>query len=134
MENRPELREIESEIRRSELNLKIQKHSLLPKLDAVGSYLQDVNFESNDWRVGVQFEIPFGNVAARSRLASARVELDRLKRLYKQQQRTIELEVRSLEIQLRENVRRLGDLATGVEQSREKRKIAVGRYDHRVRE
>ena len=72
---------------------------------------------------------PFGNVAARSRLTSAEVEHRRLERAYAQQQRTIELEVRDIEIRLRKNVHRLRDLATGVEQARAKREIARGRFE-----
>ena len=129
-ENRPEFLEIQSELGRASLRIKLARNFILPKFDAFGSYQQDVNFESNRWSVGAQFEIPFGNVAARSRLTSAKVEHDRLERFYVQQQRTIEIEVRQLEIRLRENVLRLGDLATGVEQARAKREIAQGRFKH----
>lgn len=127
--NRPETREIRIELDRAALAIRIRRNSTLPRFDAFGTLQQDINFESRDWRVGAQFEIPFGNVAARSRLKSAQVEHDRVERLLAQQERAIELEVRQIEINLRENVLRLRYLATGVEQARSKREIARGRFE-----
>ncbi|MCH2171302.1 TolC family protein [Myxococcota bacterium] len=128
LEQRPEIAELKAELERARLKVRIRGNGLLPRFDAFGRYDQGADWESNEWIVGTEFEIPFGNVAAKSRLKSAENEQKRVERLLVKSQRSIETEVRQTEIRLRANILQLRDLATGVEQARTKRSIARGRF------
>jgi outer membrane protein TolC len=129
--NRPELLEIRKRIDKADLETRVRKNDVLPILDFVGTYQEDYRSGNSDsaWAVGGLFEIPIGNVAARRRLTTARVQQARVEREYVQRERSIELEVREIEIRLRESIRRLEGLIAGVEQARLKREIALARFE-----
>jgi outer membrane protein TolC len=110
---------------------------VLPKLDLVGLYgrgdnddtlLRAFEFRGDRWEAGLQFEIPFGNVAARERLSAAKIAYRRIERRLTQRERLIEVEVRDEAIRLRENLEDLRAQSTKVEKAREKLEIAVARY------
>ena len=130
-QNRPELQVLDKEIERMELNLSLRRNDILPKLDVSGRYQRDVTFtKGSAWRAGLDFSLPFGNVGARSLMSQAESQMAQLQRQVVREKRGIELEVRAIEIQLREGLRRLKTLALGVEQAREKREIAIGRFEN----
>jgi len=130
-DNRPELLEIRKRIDKAELETRVRKNDVLPIVDVIGAYEADYRSSNSNsaWQVGGLFAIPIGNVAARRRLTSARAFQARTEREYVQGKRVIELEVREIEIRLRESIRRLEGLILGVEQARAKREIAIVRFE-----
>ncbi len=127
LQNRPELMGLRAELGRAALQVKLRKNDVLPQLDVFGRYRQDVTFSANDWIAGLEFSVPLGNRASKSRLTSSEIEYARLQRFYTQRERQIELEVREIEIQLRSSVDRLKQLTNGVEQAKALREVAVVR-------
>jgi outer membrane protein TolC len=133
----PEIRELRSRLEQVGLQVRISGNEVLPKLDALGLYRRrdtggglsrtfDLGNES--WSVGLEFEIPFANVAARERLAGARIEYLRSERELERQMREIEREVRTQVIELRRGLVEVSVQADKVESSREKLAVAVARY------
>ncbi len=127
-ENRPELLQIRKRLEKAELETHVRENSVLPQFDAFGLYRRAADTTSHDWESGVQLSIPFGNVGARSALSRARIQTARIERQYVQQERAIELEVRALEILLRESIGRLEADTRGVVNARGKREIAAVRF------
>jgi outer membrane protein TolC len=135
--DRPEIREILTRLERADLDLRIARNDVLPKLDLLGSYRRSdnepsfqnaYNLDNGRWLAGVEFEIPFGNVAARERYTIAEIQYRRVNRELENQKREIELEVRREEILLEQNLEDLRAQAEIVEKSRQKLEIAVERY------
>jgi outer membrane protein TolC len=97
LQNRPELIEVRTDIKKAQLDIKLARNLLLPDLKAIGSYdinglgtkLTGPNFPSfdgnalrslasdrfNDWTVGLQLEVPIGNRAAHAALRRAELAL-----------------------------------------------------------
>jgi outer membrane protein TolC len=134
---RPEILELRTELEKAELDVRVAGNDVLPKLDLVGLYgrgdnddtlLRAFDFRGDRWEAGLQFEIPFGNVAAREWLSAARIAYRRIERRLTQRERSIEFEVRDEAIRLRENLEDLRAQSTKVEKAREKLEIAVARY------
>ena len=86
------------------------------------------DMDSQAWAVGLHFEIPFGNVAARERLRAARLLNERVEREFSNLQRQIEIEVRTEAISLRENFGDLTAQIAKVEQARAKLETADARF------
>lgn len=129
--HRPELLALDKELERMDLNLRIRRNDTLPQLDVSGEYQRDITLTKGQrWKAGLDFSLPFGNVAARSLLAQAEAQMSQLRREKTRTKRNIELEVRAIEIRLREGLLRIRTLATGVEQARAKREIARGRFQN----
>jgi outer membrane protein TolC len=135
--NRPEIQEVVYRLDQSALAVRVAGNFVLPKLDLVGLFRRhdfgtasnDVwGFPSQSWAAGVEFEIPFGNVAARERLQAAQIVYKRTLRELERQRRLIELEVRGEEVSLRENLGVLEAQTAKVEQARAKLEIAQVRY------
>jgi outer membrane protein TolC len=135
--NRPEIQEILYRLAQSALAVRVAANGVLPRLDLVGLLRRNDfgttsssvwGFPSQSWIAGVEFEIPFGNVAARERLRAAQLQHVRIERELVNQRRLIELEVRNEAIGLRENLENLEAQAAKVEQARAKREIAQVRY------
>ena len=129
IENRPELMKIRKELEKSELAVRVSRNAVLPSLDIGGAYQPGFDFASFNWRAGLGFRYPLGNVAARSRLDQAELQRERVRREYTQQKRVIDLEVREVEIRLRESVERLKNLTVQMESARSKGEIARGRFE-----
>jgi outer membrane protein TolC len=136
--NRPEIQEVVYRLDQSTLAVRVAGNSVLPKLDLVGLFRRhdfgtgskDVwGFPSQSWAAGVEFEIPFGNVAARERLQASQILHARILRELERQRRFIELEVRTEEVGLRENLGILEAQTAKVEQARAKLEIAQVRYE-----
>jgi outer membrane protein TolC len=137
LNQRPEILELRTELEKAELGVRVAGNDVLPKLDLVGLYGRGDNddtlvrafeFQEDRWEAGLQFEIPFGNVAARERLSAAKIAYRRIERRLTQRERLIEVEVRDEAIRLRENLEDLRAQSTKVEKAREKLEIAVARY------
>ena len=135
--NRPEIQEVLYRIDQSELAVRVAGNFVLPKLDLVGSLRRHDfatssgrvwGFPSQTWSAGFEFEIPFGNVAARERLQSAQLLYARVQRELERTRRLIELQVRGEEVSLRENLGICEAETAKVEQAREKLEIAQVRY------
>ena len=137
LNQRPEILELRTELEKAELGVRVAGNDVLPKLDLVGLYgrgdtddtlVRAFEFQGDRWEAGLQFEIPFGNVAARERLSAAKIAYRRVERRLTQRERLIEVEVRDQAIRLRENLEELRAQSTKVEKAREKLEIAVARY------
>jgi outer membrane protein TolC len=135
--NRPEIQGVLYRLDQSALNVRVASNSVLPKLDVVGlfrrsdfdrSYQNVWGFDSQRFIGGLEFEIPFGNVAARERLRSAKIVHQRVERELVNTRRLIELEVRGEVISLRENLEDLEAQTAKVQQARQKLEIATVRY------
>jgi outer membrane protein TolC len=135
--DRPEIREIVTRLERADLDLKVARNDVLPRLDLLGQYRRSdnepsfqnaYNLDNGRWLAGVAFEIPFGNVAARERYTIAEIQYRRVNRELENQRREIELEVRGEEILLERSLEDLRAQAEIVEKSRQKLEIAVERY------
>jgi outer membrane protein TolC len=137
LENRPELRQLLTRLDQSSLAVQVASNDVLPMLDFIGSYRR-VGFDSSwrktwdlnsqVWAAGLHFEIPLGNVAARERLRAAKFLHERVERELEAQRRLIEIEVRTEEISLRENLGNLAAQTAKVEQARDKLETANTRF------
>ena len=120
MKYRPDVRALRSSIAAAEVALLQARRDTLPSLDLVGSYSSDgvrtefaqafgdsLDQQYPDWAVRLEFAIPFGNQAARSREQRAEFEVERQRRL---------LHAASLDVarQVREAVRSLQTLAQSI--------------------
>jgi outer membrane protein TolC len=137
LRNRPEIHALLVRLEQSDLNIRNAENAVLPKLDLVGGYRRfdfsptsrrAYGYDNYSWTAGLQFEIPFGNVAARERLAEARIQHKRIQRELANQRRLVEIEVRNEEITLRESVEELEAQTNKVQEAREKLEVAVARY------
>ncbi len=137
LRDRPEIRELQARLEQTDLQVRVSGNDVLPKLDLLGLYRRSDNgsaldrafgLGSENWLVGVDFEIPFANVAARERLATSRQDYVRAERDLERQRREIEREVRDEVIALRRNLSEVTFQADKVESSREKLEVAVARY------
>lgn len=136
--NRPEIRQLVVRIQQSALAVRIAGNNVLPALDFLGAYRRPDfdttsrsvygGYDSQVWEAGLHFEIPFGNVAARERLRSAKILHERVERELRNQRRAIELEVRNEAIGLRENLENLAAQNEKVAEARTKLEIATTRY------
>lgn len=135
---RPEIRAVQVRLEQSALNVQVAANTVLPKLDAVGLYRRHDfstsshhawGLDSQTWAAGLEFEIPFGNVAARERLQSARFLHRRVERELENVSRAIEIEVRNEVIGLNQNLQDLKAQAAKVEQARSKLEIARVRFE-----
>jgi outer membrane protein TolC len=138
LRKRPEIRAVLVRLEQSALDVRVAANTVLPKLDAVGLYRRHdfgtssrkaFGWDSQSWAAGLEFEIPFGNVAARERLESARLRHRRVERELANVGRSIEVEVRNEVIGLQQNLENLKAQAAKVEQARSKLEIARVRFE-----
>jgi len=137
IENRPEIRAALARLDQSALAVKVAGNDVLPALDLLGTYGRagfsgssrtTWDLDSQVWAVGLHFEIPWGNVAARERLRAARLLNERGERDLTNLQRQIEIEVRTEAINLRENFGDLSAQTAKVDQARAKLETANTRF------
>jgi outer membrane protein len=138
---RPEIRQILYRLEQSALALRVSQNNVLPKIDFVGTYRRDdeangaakaLGFNNHFWVAGVEFEIPFGNVAARERMREFALQHARVERELESQKRIIELEVRTETVSLRKNLDEVEVQTNKVEQARTKLEIARVRYQRGI--
>lgn len=139
--HRPEIQEILYRLDQSALAVRVAGNAVLPKLDLVGLFRrfdEDTSagsawgMNSQRWLAGLEFEVPFGNVAARERLRGLSLQHARIERELENQRRLIELEVRSEVVSLEENLAELEAQTDKVEQARSKLDIAQVRYQRGI--
>lgn len=107
--NRPEVRAAIAQIRSSAIRKQIAANQLLPRLDAVlssyvsglrgdrdigGSFTDQFTTGEPSYTVGVEFEVPIGNRAAKSRLQRSQLEAQVLHRQFERQVGDVVLEAR----------------------------------------
>ena len=141
LEDRPELQQIQYRLDQSSLAVRVGQNAVLPQLDFVGLYrrnnsdttaAQALGFNSHVWIAGVEFEIPFGNVAARERLSELSLQHARIERELESERRTIELQVRSEEATVRKNLSLVAVQTDKVEQARLKLEVARVRFQRGI--
>lgn len=137
VERRPEVLEIEEQLRQSLLNIRVAGNGVLPQLDLVasGARAQEgtttgkaFELDGWSWSAGLAFSVPLGNVAARSALTRARIEHARLQHELLRTKRQVEIEVRTAVIRLRESLDRMRARQAGVENAQGKLEIAKARF------
>ncbi len=137
MDNRPEIMEIEQELEKRLLKIRVERNAVLPQVDLVASYerFQDnssvskaFGFSGEAWSAGLVFSVPIGNVAAKSALARTKIEHVRLQQRLVQTRRRIELEVRDAVIKLHRSLEGMKALITNVENSQGKLEFARSRF------
>ncbi|MBW2382746.1 MAG: TolC family protein [Deltaproteobacteria bacterium] len=129
LDRRPEMMKVQSQIEKADLTLRVTKNAALPSLDVQGAFQPGFDWASYAWNAGVMFQIPLGNVGPRSQVRQAEIQTHKMKRELAQQRRLIDLEVREVEIRLRENIERIKMLTAQVESARSKGEIARGRFE-----
>jgi outer membrane protein TolC len=137
VEYRPEVKEIEEQLEKNQLDIRVSTNGVLPQLDLIGSYRGDQEAPSfartgdlrgRDWTAGVLFSVPIGNVAARADLAQANVQRMRLERTLVQAKRQVELEVRDAVIRLERSRNSTQMFSMAIEQLRGKLEVAQGQF------
>jgi outer membrane protein len=137
LRDRPEIRELRTRLEQIGLRVRISGNDVLPKLDMLGTYRRTddggklsraFDLGSERWTVGLEFEIPFANIAARERLTEAEIDYGRVERELERERRLVEREVRSEVIELRRNLAEVSLQSDKVERSREKLEVAIARY------
>ena len=127
---RPDVKSQESLLSEAEVALLQAERDSLPKLDLIGAYSSDGvrnNFTSSftdawqqqfpDWSVRLEFAVPIGNHAARSREQRAKLEVER-------QNRVLHGLILDVTKQVREAVRSLDTLTQSIRASRESVRLA----------
>ena len=94
-------------------------------LQSLGNAL---NFQGDVWTTGLVFSVPIGNGAARTTLAQAKIEHDRVGQELAQTERGVELQVRATMIKLRTDLERIRARAAELEQSKGKLEQAEARF------
>jgi len=135
IQNRPDLRALRSSVATAEVALLEAERDMLPQLDLIGSYSTDgvrsnfrnafddsINQDFPDWSVRLEFAIPIGNHAARSRARRATLEVERQRRL---------LHAATLDVirEVREAVRSLTTLAQSIQAGTESVRLARSNLD-----
>ena len=137
LENRPEIQQLLVRLDQSALAVRIAANDVLPALNFVGGFVRagfddssrnTWDMKSQAWEAGLHFEVPFGNVAARERLRASKLLNRRVERELRNQQRLIEIEVRSEVISLGENLGGLAAQTAKLEQARAKLETANTRF------
>lgn len=129
--NRPDLKAARSSVAEAEIALMKANRDLLPQLDLVSLYSSDGvsgdryrdsiddawQQEYPDWGVRLQFSVPIGNQAARSRERNAQLEVERRQRALYGSMLTVAKEVR-------ESVRSIDSLSQSIQASAESVRLA----------
>jgi outer membrane protein TolC len=129
--NRPDVRALRSSVAAAEVSLVQFERDTLPSLDLVGGYSSDGvrdefgaawsdSFDQQfpDWSVRLEFAIPLGNQAARSRAQQAALEVERQRRL-------LHAAIIEVSAEVREAVRSLQTLAQSIRASGESVRLAT---------
>ncbi len=103
---RPDYLKLRKEVENALITVRSQENQLLPKADLTGSlkmtglagnqgnsYDQLFKGKTSEWEVGLEFEYPLGNRAARSRLRKAKLELEQARKRVRSLERDIGVEV-----------------------------------------
>jgi outer membrane protein TolC len=135
MQHRPDLRALRSGVAAAEVALLQAERDTLPSLDLVGGYASDgvrdqfsqafgdsLDQQFPDWSLRLEFVVPLGNQAARSRAQRAALEVERQRRL---------LHAATLDVtrQVREVVRNLRTLTESLLASAESVRLAVSNLE-----
>jgi outer membrane protein TolC len=137
VKNRPEVLELEEQLAKSALNVRVAGNTLLPQVDFVGSYSRFQTstgvgrafaLRGDAWSAGLVFSVPLGNVAARSSLSRAQIEHKRLGEQLVRQQRLVEAEVRAAEIKLRNSLNRMEALKKILDHAKKLEEVAKERF------
>jgi outer membrane protein TolC len=133
--NRPDVRSLRSAIAAAEVAKVQADRDTLPDLDLVGGYssdgvrnsFRDAYYDATDqqypdWSLRLEFSLPFGNQAARSRSLRAKLEVERQRRL-------LQAAILDVTRQVRDAVRSLQTLAQSIQASSESVRLATVNLD-----
>jgi outer membrane protein TolC len=135
LQNRPDVKAVRSAVAAAEVVRLQADRDTLPGLDLVGGYSSDgvaddfrgayydaTDQQFPDWSLRLEFSVPFGNQAARSRALRAKLEVER-------QQRLLHATTLDVTRQVREAVRNLQTLAQSIRASGESVRLATVNLD-----
>ncbi len=135
VQNRPDLRALRSSVATAEVAAMEAERDVLPQLDLVSSYSSDgvatdgpnkqfrqafqdsIDQEYPDWSLRLEFAIPIGNHAARSRARRAQLEVER-------QRRQLHAATLDVQKQVRESLRELHTLGQSIAATRVSERLA----------
>ena len=134
--NRPELRQLETRIRRAGNRLRLRENLLKPRFDVSVSVAEGiggvgeggVSRDSTDTVIGLNFSVPIQQRTARGRVAQAEAELEALRRQRQLAEERIALELEAIVMGLN-YAEQLASLAsTEVEQSQRLEEAEITRF------
>jgi len=130
---RPDLNQARLDVRSGRLEVVKTRNGLLPKLDlfvslgksgyasSFGDSLEDMDGNSYDTRIGLRFELPLGNAAARASHRRAALRWDQAKIALANMSQLVELDVRTAFIE----VGRAGEQITATAATRKAKQEAL---------
>lgn len=111
---RPELNVLRDQVNQRNVELTVARNGVLPKMDFLADYRgsglkerldtslgQAQTFDYADWKLGVNLDVPLGNLTARSREHAAEIRLTRDRRRLQRQEENVAFEVVQLHSDLR---------------------------------
>jgi outer membrane protein TolC len=137
VERRPEVLEVKYGLDKNLLDIRVSTNAVLPQLDLIASYGKDqigstlpraLNLKGEAWTAGLAFSVPVGNVAARADLAQANVRQEALKRILAQQERQVELQVRTAAIKVDRSLNSATALRSAIEHVFSSLEVARGQF------
>ena len=137
LERRPEIVAAKEALEKSTLDVRVAQNTVLPQLNLVAAYGKGetgtplgnaLNLQGEVWTTGLVFSVPIDRGAARTTLAQAKIEHDRLAQELAQTERGIELQVRATMIKLRTNLERIRTLAAEMERAKAELEQAEARF------
>ena len=126
-ERRPEIVAAKEALDKSTLDVRVAENTVLPQLNLVAAYGKGetgttlgnaLNLEGEVWTTGLVFSVPIDRGVARTTLAQAKIEHDRMVQKLAQTEREVELQVRATVIRLRTDLERIQALAGELERTK----------------
>jgi outer membrane protein TolC len=127
IERRPEIVAAKQALEKSTLHVRVAENTVLPQLNLVAAYGKGetgttlgnaLNLQGEVWTTGLVFSVPIGSGAARTTLAQAKIEHDRVAQELAQTERGVELQVRATMIKLRTHLEKIQALAAELEEAK----------------
>lgn len=120
LQNRSDYRRAKLDLENRDIEVKVNKNGLLPSFDVVahygsnsleqglrGSVTDLFDGSQNNWRFGINVEIPLGNQAARSRYTQARIEREKVQTTLENLEQDIILTIREAVRAVQTNMKRV---------------------------
>src|SRR5262249_35785032 len=134
---RPEIVAARQALEKSTLHVRVAENTVLPELNLVAAYGKGetgttlgnaLNLQGEVWTTGLVFSVPIDRGAARTTLAQAKIEHDRMVQELAQTERGVELQVRATTIKLRTDLERVQALAAELDRAKSDLLQAEGRF------
>ena len=137
LERRPEIVAAKEALEKSTLHVRVAQNTVLPQLNLVAAYGKGetgttlgnaLNLEGEVWTTGLVFSVPIDRGTARTTLAEAKIEHERMAQELAQIERGVELQVRATIVKLRTELERIQALAVEMERAKGELEQAEARF------